>query len=553
MVRLIIKRTDELKDSNIFNIPEMNELILTCYYNFDKPIDQEINSTIDDRIEEIFNNGCYFDDECTILDSMHLKHKLEEFCNKNKTDNKILCFDTIEIECDDIEVLRNIEKILPEINIPIIINLRKLSIECVQENLELIDKQLKKKYTNITYTIKYNLYLEEAHFEDVSSSCEEVLNAINKIIDIKQLVSKYNLSPFEKIMYVYDIIRSRVPNNSNHYIDSRDVVKVLNGNDIVCLGYSKLFEAILTELGFKSTTILLNSLNPNIVGHARNSVVIEDDKYNLNHILFFDLTGDSKSKKDPDYKYLSKYVFFARPISLFNEYDRENNYQVVNKTIYDIEQTKEMISKIENEGQALMIISKIYNCWKNINIYDYLEDINIKSQYKKEIVELLLGESNAYKIHLVCSTKINIIDFVNDLYDLTIEMLTRKVSHEQFAKCLYQVRRVEYYQNPNAYSFDNKIFQQITLKYSLTEDKLLPSLEEKRDKIITDFIRGVKPFEQIIEELAFVEKIDSDNKMETDIERIKLLSKLSVLNETIKDHNISPDTRVQDAIKLIKK
>lgn len=552
MILIIRKKLNDFLNDSIICDDDARKGMFIYYYNFDKKIDEEINNNIYDRLAELLNNGYYNTDGEIIRNCRKLKKNIMAFCKDSKTKNIISYFDRIEIVCDDIETFENINSILPQTDSSVIINISELSIDYVRSNLHDYDKSLKQKCTNIKYIIKYNLSNIEAHYEDVSSSCDEVLLALDKIIAIKNKLLKYNLSPFEQIMYVYDIIKNRLYKKDNtNYINSRDIVKILNGESIVCLGYSKLFEAILTELNIKSTIILLANDNTDI-GHARNMVVVNDNKYNLNHILFFDVTSDAKKLDDIDSSYLNNYIFFARNISIMSQSDRKQNYRIVNKQIYNIDDTKEEIKNITTIDEAISLILKIRRCWKDIDISNYLETTEINSKYKEEILKILSNKSDFYCIQLEY-IDINIFEILKDLYKLTIQMLDRKINIEQFTKCLYQVRRIEYYQEPNTYKLSNDNLLKIFLKRYISDYGFNINETIKKNLILKYILLDKNLFYDTIEKIDFVTKINNTKKVQSDIERMKLLTHLNKLNELIKKENIDPNAKVADAITLIKK
>lgn len=522
-----------------------------CFYDFDKKIDEEININFYNRIVKIVNEYSNYDEEL-VRDCLKLKNNIITFCNENKTNSIISYFDSIEIVCDDIEIFEKLDNILPQTDIPVVINVSELEIDYVHANLREYDKKLKLKCPNIRYIIKYNLSTIEAHCEDVSSSCDDVLIALDKILAIKNKILKYNLSPFEQIMYAYDIIKDKLyKDDDTNYINSRDIVRILNGDSIVCLGYSKLFEAILTELNIKSSIILLANDNTDI-GHARNMVVVNDKKYNLNHILFFDITSDARKSNDINNNYLNNYIFFARNISIMNQNDQKHNYRIVNKQIYNIDDTKEEIKNMTTISEAISLILKIRKCWQDIDIANYLETINIDSKYKDELLKILLNNSEFYCIKLGY-TGINIFEILKDLYELTIQMLDRKISIEKFTKCLYQVRRVEYYQEPNTYKLNDSNLLKVFLNRYVSDYGFDITKTMKENLMLKYILFDKNLFRETIEEIDLVADINDTKKLENDIERIKLLAHLNELNCLIQKENIDPNTKVADAIMLVKK
>ena len=124
------------------------------------------------------------------------------------------------------------------------------------------------------------------------------------IIDnISKEVVKYNLSPLERIIYVYDFVKKKeYKENTENFKDSRDIDRVLKGDYIVCTGYSNLFNAILKNMGINAISFIGEKRN-----HQRSLVYIKDSKYNIDGVYVFDPTWDSK-KNDI---YINNYRYFG--------------------------------------------------------------------------------------------------------------------------------------------------------------------------------------------------------------------------------------------------
>ena len=147
----------------------------------------------------------------------------------------------------------------------------------------------------------------------LSIDIDEYRQTIEYIQGIIELVSSHRLSPLEKMLYAYDIVRDRVyklESGDESPYKSRDLTQVIVGDRIVCSGFSKILGAVLTELGIRNMVQLLrNNVEGN--GHARNVCYIRDDKYGVEGIYYMDATFGSK-KSEGDDAYLKNYEYFAR-------------------------------------------------------------------------------------------------------------------------------------------------------------------------------------------------------------------------------------------------
>ena len=187
-------------------------------------------------------------------------------------------------------------------------------------------------------------------------------------------------------------------------------------------------------------------------------------------------------------------------------------------------QMKKNISLLSeaNKSNAADLISYIKNPWKRINIAKYLEENPLDSKYNKEIEKILSDDTGLYALTLQSNSKI--VEILKDFYKVTVEMLNRKVPIESFAKCLYQVRRIEAYKNPAVYSFDIDELIEIVDDYYMSENELEPSLNEQQSQLSRQLMLKRKSMEQTviesIQELECISKISDNNKIEKDIKRI---------------------------------
>lgn len=155
---------------------------------------------------------------------------------------------------------------------------------------------------------------------------KELYNLSLLIDEVAKKINKYNLSPLEKIVYVYDYVKKREYHECEDKTNSRDLDKVINGENIVCVGYSNLFNAILKSLNI--SCIPLISIKAK---HQRSLVYVKDDKYNINGIYAFDPTWDSKKTK----AYIDNYNYFAMP---FEESEKNCPTELYQKTTTSIDE-----------------------------------------------------------------------------------------------------------------------------------------------------------------------------------------------------------------------
>ena len=274
--------------SIILDIINNSQILRT--FNFPKHvIDLIEDAIINDRDIE------YLRSELTDM-SVPLYSLIISLVNTHKTKyNKLLEMknsDYIEIECNKNNFIKALE-IAKRLNKRVVIEGKSISLSEYQKLLSDYDID-----SLNGYDIKIN-YQMQNHDVDVRGLYD--ISVCSSQISSK--IEKYNLSPLEKIIYVYDEVKKREYKKSDKDIyESRDLDRVLHSDAIVCVGYSNLFNAILKNLGIKAIPLLSISAR-----HQRSLVYIEDSKYNINGVYVFDPTFDSKKNE----KYIDKYNYFG--------------------------------------------------------------------------------------------------------------------------------------------------------------------------------------------------------------------------------------------------
>ena len=167
----------------------------------------------------------------------------------------------------------------------------------------------------------------DINYDGYVCSCEEFIPLVETIKWYRELLDSGNLSPVEKLMQAYDIVKSL--NYDEEDIKPDDVISraphmLISDSRIVCAGYCRLFEEIFSKYDNGISVLKFNVEEDN---HTRLLVRIDDDKYNLHGIFALDPTwdcalsdNDKKDKKFLDsYNSLDFYRFFLVPM---NDYFR---------------------------------------------------------------------------------------------------------------------------------------------------------------------------------------------------------------------------------------
>jgi len=527
----ILKAENEITAVSMVSLGYINVL-----YDFDMPV-----KILFDKIKSQLENSLLEDkkdinSDCDICDEEKLSYFNIINDIINKIDNKdefFKCFEKIEITVEDVDTLENIYKIINDIKIPIVLNVCFISEDYILKNLGRIDSVLKNTHrTKISYVINQCLTDNEAHYEDNSYTFEEVMLVLTSIRKITGLIKKFDLSPLEQVMFIYDYVKDRYYNASSDdesYIESRDVAKILASDKIVCLGFATLFKSLLDNLGIANDIVMLSDVNNNRSGHSRNMVVISDSKYNLDHILYFDVTWDCKRNDnliDEDkYEYFGRerIYFVKRENGLLNEYGmlpyclrKDNDYSFLFNS--DCSVSKKLI--------------QIRRLFRKINWKEYI----INNDISKENIE---------KFEYMMSDDLRAVCVLADDHDFCIfaykeccKMMNRKITDDTFFKCLYTVRRVENYLNPDKYSFNQDVLMDIYY------NRTIPKATDEQ-KFLFGTLMGY--------DRCLIKIIDEIDEMDKENNRKILLDRLVILNDNINASEIDSSVLVKDAIKLLKK
>lgn len=158
-------------------------------------------------------------------------------------------------------------------------------------SLENMEKLLGASYDNpttwqVAYTKEDNNYV----LADIPK-CRELYSFLDRV---KLIVKKEELTPFEVVLRVYDIVKSLEYDNSD-ILESIDLLPdIIKEKKASSLGFNKLFSFVLSELGYK--TFLGSEKSSSGMDLAITAVDIKDTKYQIDGIYLFDPSMDSLSK-----------------------------------------------------------------------------------------------------------------------------------------------------------------------------------------------------------------------------------------------------------------
>lgn len=340
------------------------------------------------------------------------------------------------------------------------VNKSKFTIKIYIRNRELFRKSglIKRIPKNINLIIYCN-YFEEANEYIVEEyNIEEYIKEEEIIEKMVGPIRDSNLSPFEKYLAVYDIVKKFkiYKDNETDSQASRNLKSILKDNNeyIVCLGYAKLLRELLNRIGIPNMCLgakvdksykkgfTMENITINYNGHARNLVKIDDDKYDIHGYYLTDATWDNHPELDLFLHCLltfdklkeSKYLEELRDEDLLLDFHSRDEF---NEKINFYVKRKTSISKIDTKTAETMrikcyrdLIIKILNILKGTDKTTYQELYN---KYHK------LLNIDVYKTNSVDLEQI-MISFLKDYAKYIIPLSNNEVNLETVLKAMIEVK-----------------------------------------------------------------------------------------------------------------
>ena len=162
-----------------------------------------------------------------------------------------------------------------------------------------------KSGSNVSFVEDYEEIQKGYTFNQAITASRKVEDIVKTIKEAK--VDGRELSQLEKFLYAYiyateNEYKESGTETSDERFESRSVVRILNGDKIVCVGYVSLLFEICKRLGIplkqQFVTDNYRQKEPaSFLNHANCSVFIEDEFYDVKTMFYSDPTRDAN---DPD-------------------------------------------------------------------------------------------------------------------------------------------------------------------------------------------------------------------------------------------------------------
>lgn len=405
------------------------------------------------------------------------------------------------------------------------------STKYLEQNKELYNKKIvinasiyddfnKEEVSKIIKNIP-NLYIKIEQNSELITFEEFVKT--KEIIDNKvKEIETFNFSPLEQIMYAYDIAKDHIykeDNKGENENVSRNLTSVLLGDKIVCVGYAEVFNTILNKLGIKSNIVALDNIEKK-PGHAINTVYIKDEKYNINGVYYFDPTGDRK-KDENSVLHMLQYKYFARTISQRDLLEKklvDRQTKVITPYI-KMPSPEEASLKIVRDISDLLFYYEVFGeshvLEKLVDIIKSINHLSSLSESPEKIKTYLTIPSERGKLLDTLQTQIK------PKVENTLKYFMKPINVDTLIKALYNVRKQQYYNNPEKYPFSKEDFLTAILKSNWLFDETIKDIKEKRIK--NEEIKDKQ-------EKYYLDYL-GDTALEKDISRVKLVRTLKTISE----------------------
>lgn len=320
------------------------------------------------------------------------------------------------------------------------INNIKLIYEFFKSKKYNIDGVFFKVMDNVKHLRYYDLdydFLDKLFSEtniNIKISKEEVINysqykTFAKNIKIyKEKIKNSDMSPVEKLLFAYDILKTfkYKETTSNDLSNSRVSYKVFNTGEIVCAGYTAILNEILSDMDDNLNVSdffvrCLDKDNKWVESHSRSMVRIDDEKYNIHGIFALDVTWDSMN----DY---NEYKYFLIPFSEYKEYFPKNTLpHLFIRNMHTLNEEFDLNKIYEEINSSTIESDEIFDKYIEKGIFN-----GVKTQKEKLSYFLTSRISLDMLINIVKNVRLNEGYTLENVYDNLAEVLKENTENYNY-------------------------------------------------------------------------------------------------------------------------
>ena len=274
---------------------------------------------LNNLIQEKFENLRFLPDNA-IIDIMICDY------NHNYSEEEILT-----LMSEKLDILDNLNK--------------KFIVKIPVDKRNIFQKLFKTNYNNLDLIIKNDLY---------EYPYQQYLDEEKKLDGMIEPIKKANLSPLEKYIAVYNIVKNFKPykENTENPEYSRYLRYILDNDYMVCAGYANLLEVLLDKVGINTQHLSVSvdtsykkgfTLEEKPVeygGHARVIVNLDDDKYNIHGLYMSDPTWDNNLENS----YLNHAIMTFDKMQISDILFKYNTYSNIILDIHNFQEFNDQVN-----------------------------------------------------------------------------------------------------------------------------------------------------------------------------------------------------------------
>ena len=341
--------------------------------------------------------------------------------------------------------------------------------------------------------------------EGLYYSIDEIENTYEIINEIVRRVTKYDFSPAESLLYVYDIVRTNFECDEKY---NKIIKRIIRKYDEPSTFYTVLFKQVLDRLHINNSYTVGDFDRSDFHSYERamNIVYLNDSEKEIEGIYYFDLTFSSRYafEKTPLVctdeeiyidQFLSNYSSFCK-----TKEELEDELSLIDESLLGMADENFMEEKL-NPSFEMDGVKGIFNFMFTINQLSTLVD-------GKKLLDLDRG------------IKPDEVDTVLDTVEEYSALMNNQISGEQFLDILFNVRKVQYAEKGNVFPLDIESLKNCLLNSSFVftsvEESAMNYVNYNEDTFDEEYL---EMFED-----AFEEEIEKQ-EIESEIKKLKLLLK----------------------------